>query len=849
MFTKASIVPNTQAKSKSRKSLGLTFWALAMGIGNPLAQSPINVGQGSYFMGVPSGWAVPETESGAVALPSLAAGVQGPVPTNDWWSSLVFRRQGSFAHGHTLYAQPWVIQANGKGIALGHGPTASGNPPWNDSYVYGVPMDLQIGLEGQSNTATEVKGWDDIGPTVQQFQGQVEWKIGHGMTGVQWRAQSGTTLVSCAGTPVIWARKGSWLGFSVGERHYGLYAPSGATWTESGMQLKSTLAQKGYLWIAVLPDNKSSTFELYGKHAFAWVQSDQVAWNILDASSQAQTIWTLKTQVLEGNEERPLMALSPHQWRFLKGQATSGLEYASPRGKLKVLGAKELVIEQPYRGWTPSLPLNTQKLSAGDLNLLKQELATESARPDGELIRVNGDTYWTGKDLGRTSQLIWIADQLSETSIRERLLNLMQNRLENWLTASPGEKGSFFAYEPKWGTLIGYPASYGSDKELNDHHFHYGYYVWAAATLAHFRPQWANAGTWREMLDEVIGDAANADRSSKRYPFLRNMDPWAGHSWAAGHANFGDGNNQESSSEALMFAAGLALWGEVTARPHLKNQGLWMHTVESHSFLEYWWDAYQENFPKWFDRKVLGMVWGSKGSHATWFSAEPEMIHGINLLPVTGASLYLGDHPQILLGQFAEMEKRNGGPVQEWREVHWQSLAMADAGTALSRLRSAGNWTAEEGDSRTHASAMILGLAQLGTRDTATRCSSPFATSFGKAPQRTFIAWNGTDKSQNISCGGKSFVVPARKTLQVSEGDVIVGVQRDAQLRNHKQVQGKLGQDLMWDVSGRPLLRGNRTWQLLPEWATGVGFGIGQGSVIQGNGREGSQGDDFKGLE
>ncbi len=42
-----------------------------------------------------------------------------------------------------------------------------------------------------------------------------------------------------------------------------------------------------------------------------------------------------------------------------------------------------------------------------------------------------------------------------------------------------------------WGTLIGYPASYGSDQELNDHHFHYGYFIAAAATLAKFDPTWA----------------------------------------------------------------------------------------------------------------------------------------------------------------------------------------------------------------------------------------------------------------------------------------------------------------------------------------------------------------------
>jgi endoglucanase Acf2 len=39
------------------------------------------------------------------------------------------------------------------------------------------------------------------------------------------------------------------------------------------------------------------------------------------------------------------------------------------------------------------------------------------------------------------------------------------------------KRSGVFAYDRTWGTLIGYPPSYGSDTELNDHHFHYGYFV------------------------------------------------------------------------------------------------------------------------------------------------------------------------------------------------------------------------------------------------------------------------------------------------------------------------------------------------------------------------------------
>ncbi|WLR44380.1 glycosyl hydrolase [Bacillus carboniphilus] len=43
------------------------------------------------------------------------------------------------------------------------------------------------------------------------------------------------------------------------------------------------------------------------------------------------------------------------------------------------------------------------------------------------------------------------------------------------------ESENLFYYNDNWGTLLGYPDSFGSIEEMNDHHFHYGYYIKAAA--------------------------------------------------------------------------------------------------------------------------------------------------------------------------------------------------------------------------------------------------------------------------------------------------------------------------------------------------------------------------------
>ena len=81
----------------------------------------------------------------------------------------------------------------------------------------------------------------------------------------------------------------------------------------------------------------------------------------------------------------------------------------------------------------------------------------------------------------------------------------------------------------------------------------------AAATIARFDPEWAAQENWGGMVDLLVKDAANWDRSDERFPFLRNFEPYVGHAYASGHAGFAAGNNQESSSESTHFAQAVAL--------------------------------------------------------------------------------------------------------------------------------------------------------------------------------------------------------------------------------------------------------------------------------------------------
>ena len=201
---------------------------------------------------------------------------------------------------------------------------------------------------------------------------------------------------------------------------------------------------------------------------------------------------------------------------------------------MKLVEGEGFSTEMPFNGVLPTLPdlgdYDRRKLQG----LIDDEEASAVPQP--------ADTYGTGKRLGRLATIAPVADQIGDHAAAEAFRSEIKVRLEDWLTASPGESRHLFYLNRNWGSLLGYEPSFGSVEELSDHHFHYGYFIKAAAEIARTDPEWAR--DWGPMVRLLIRDIASANRSDPDFPYLRNFDPYAGHSWASGRGEFGDGNNR-----------------------------------------------------------------------------------------------------------------------------------------------------------------------------------------------------------------------------------------------------------------------------------------------------------------
>ncbi|MGH3729870.1 MAG: glycosyl hydrolase [Micromonosporaceae bacterium] len=736
--------------------------ALASGmvlvVATPAYAAVVPVGEGSYTTDRPAGTKGPSNSGGAAVTPKVTSRVSGPVPTNDWWSSLIWPRYAGNPYSENLYAHPLAFHTYADGLGMSY-PDAPAITPDGRTYEHTYSEDLRVGVAGLNSPETKVDGWSDwtVSPYWSDGTRTLRATIGHGSPYAYFTGSGGNARVTFAGTPNVFSNSGGVLGVTVRGHHYALFAPSGATWSLNGTVATSGLAGRDYFSVASLPS--TGALALFAKYAYSFVTDTRASWDYDPGSARVTSTFTATTTAKEGTQTGTLLALYRHQWRASSDPVTSH-RYASPRGEMRLREGASFTTRATFNGVLPSLP----DLGSYDRSRLGSYVDVVLAEPD--LMKGATDTYWTGKALGRLAMLVPIADQLGKTTARDRLLDAIRGRLADWLTASPGEAERLFAYDATWDTMIGYPASYGADTELNDHHFHYGYFVLAAAILAKYDPGWVSSGRYGGMVELLVKDSANWSRGDTRFPFLRHFDPYAGHSWASGHAGFAHGNNQESSSEAMMFATAAVLFGEATGNTAMRDTGIYLYTTERAAVGEYWFDASNAVFPATYGHDTLGILWGAGGAYATWWTANPEEIHGINALPVTGGSLYHGSWTADVKANVAEMRSNNGGPETEWRDVIWQFLAIGDpAGAKSAWDGSGGGYEPEWGETKAHTYHWIYNLAATGTPDHTVTADVPTYAVFNRSGTRTYVAHNASGTARTVTFSdGTTLSVPARST-------------------------------------------------------------------------------------
>ncbi|ASU84923.1 glycoside hydrolase [Nocardiopsis gilva YIM 90087] len=700
----------------------------------PATADEVEIGSGSYTTALPPGESAPSDVVGAPVEPMVTEDLDQSPATNDWWSSLIFPRYPDNPYGENLFAHPLSFRPSAAGLEIGY-PSDQEIVADGQKYEFGHTTDLTLGIENLASPDTRVADYGDWTVTAQWADGRrtLRTTVGQGLPFAYADLDGGAAEVTFAAEPEIWHDEGAVVGATVNGNRYALFAPSDTGWTGSETVLRTESDAPGYVSVALLmsPDDLPE-FERY---AYSFVTGTTVSYDYDEAGAVLTTDYRVATEAREGSQTGTLLALYPHQWKETDAEL-GDLRYTSPRGEMRVVAGDGFGTELTTHGLLPSMPT----VDEADHDRLRR-LVDEELNADDPW-KGAADTYWTGKALGRLAQLVPIAEAVDHPEGRDALLDLLRGRLEDWLTATAGGGGRFY-YDGTWHTLIGYPAGFGSDTELNDHDFHYGYFVQAAATVARYDPDWAADDAWGGMVKLLIRDVASPDHDDAMFPFLRSFSPYAGHGWASGHAGFASGNNKESSSEGMHFAAATALFGALTGDEELRDLGVYLHTTQASTMSRYWQNADADTFPANFEPDVAAMVWGDGGDYRIWWDGADEEHYGINYLPITASSLYLGHDPEHAGAMYASLVNRLGREPEVWRDIHWAHRALSDPEGALGAFE--GQWRSyepEAGSSKAHTYQWLTALAELGRVDTSVTADTAHYAVFENSGTRAYAAFN-----------------------------------------------------------------------------------------------------------
>ncbi|WP_143340442.1 glycosyl hydrolase [Demequina sp. NBRC 110057] len=562
----------------------------------------------------PSSDAVAASATSAVAdlperelAPADQARVVGdlPAPTNRWYSGLVFG-----PGPYSAFGEPMSFTAVEGGLAVGL-PRVQASA---DLIAGPAARDVTLQVDGAEGLPA-ASAADPVGATLDYTDGAgdtlVRASIAKGWPAVTLTAAADASIT--LSSPATTSADGP-ATLVIGETTYVLATDGG---TVDGATL--TLPEGATAQLAVVPDDGDPA-------AFAEALGAPVTQTTLQMGVDGDTATTSVTYADGGT----VVAVPEDR---ADGLDCSLGTYETINGPLLACAADAVSWDVPRTQATTALDLSGigQYPRAAIVEALQEAAASEPELP--------ADTYFGGKALHRQAMLVSTAEALGEDTLADRLAKPLAEALRTWTETDGCESrdSRCFVYDTGFKGVTGLEASFGSE-EFNDHHFHYGYFLSAAAiAVGHDASLAEDVGPVIDLLAEDIA----SPEASDRFPQLRSFDPVSGHAWASGMAPFGDGNNQESSSEAVIAWNGLAAWAEARGDQAMTDTATWLLSAEADAALTRYVRPDLSDFPD-YAHDFVSLEWGGKREHATWFSPAEAAKLGIELIPmapIQGATL------------------------------------------------------------------------------------------------------------------------------------------------------------------------------------------------------------------
>lgn len=677
------------------KSLHIFICFFCLFSGTISAQRSVSIGGGSYASYAPlsasrtaerGGSQAYQMEHRRLYLPdSLLSRLGSPdgsvngtlaLPTNDWWTyALVNAWTGK------IWFYPGWVEATEQGVEVGY-PTFW--EPTGCEVKWNTPLSLSFTNESTGKRAAFIEAlvdnWSDFMMSFIMLDN----------SSASTNESGAWVRVTCVhGSPIVWVEA---QGIAVNVAN-----------PDASKYYVSQQVVNGKQWTAIALLTNGIDAAKIDYHAQRVPRSTLISYDYKASEAMLSTTFSvvkedIRTHVYSASTPS-LIAFLPHHIYSdqvsVNGNTDAPTyigEYLSPRGTMKVLEGADFTFAYQVHGMLPFFPAPREwkeGFSAARMQQLNSDYAARGT--------FGGDTYWGGKGLTQMMHYMTFALQMGDTATFRLAKQRLKENLIDWYTYTPGEERRYFAHYPRWGALIGFDCSYDSDT-FNDHHFHYGYFVYASAVLCmlddDFREQYG------AIAREVARDYANWKTASHPEqgilePWFRTLDPYCGHSFAGGMGNGGNGNGQESTSEAIQGWGGVWMLGAALGDQEMLEAGIFGYTLETRAAAEYWFDRNRRNIdytkyshPYCCNLTMQGVGWW------TWFSGDPVWMHSIQWLPISpiltnffseDLNFTRWDYTQMYLGkEVADYEATTGGLGDEsgLGNVCLSYLSLVDADSA-----------------------------------------------------------------------------------------------------------------------------------------------------------------------
>mmetsp|Transcript_26055 Transcript_26055/g.39396 ORF Transcript_26055/g.39396 Transcript_26055/m.39396 type:complete len:954 (-) Transcript_26055:1036-3897(-) len=466
--------------------------------------------------------------------------------------------------------------------------------------------------------------------------------------------------------------------------------------------------------LAFLPKDEEqgkTDYAFLCKHVSVYPTSAEIQYNSEGALKFLYTTQCMNNDHHDNHHEDDLLLLAlPHHLQVLSSSHTRFLSNKNATRSKNAAVTPYRTIKGNMAGvlgstWIMKYHLPPMEEDEDDIKALDEATRTTIMKQVTKdvtrvLPQAQENVYGYGKQVARLAQLIHIAKVLGEDEESSTIIHHAVTTLVHFVTLFlEGENKDALVYDTDFGGIItkdglnDFMGDFGNGW-YNDHHFHYGYHLYACALLGRWNTSFVEE--YGSSVDSLMYDIAFYSQQGKDFPLARHKSWFDGHSFASGLFPFATGKSMESSSESINGYYGAYLWSKVRQQQQLQTSSTFLTSavverqvsfnrlllaMELQGIDTYWHISSTSPLDESFIKKhtMVGNLGMMDVTATTWFGTNPLYVHMINFMPITAMTRRLFSNKAYLETEFQTAISPIYGKV----EMAWKGYVICDKAMAI----------------------------------------------------------------------------------------------------------------------------------------------------------------------